>query len=420
MRTIATLALAAIAFGGGIAFKAWYDRRPAAAPAAKQERKILYWHDPMHPAYRSDKPGIAPDCGMQLEPVYADPAPVATDHSAHQSGGGTPEGAIHIPPDKQQLLNVKTGVAEVTSTSRTIRAAGKVALDETRVSHVHTKVEGWIDKVFVDYTGKPVERGQPLFTLYSPEMLATQQEFLLAIRGRERLAKSTLEGVEDHMGQMVESARRRLQLWDLTDAQIDEVARTGKPVRTITVYSPASGFVTERKAFPNVQAKPEMDLYTITDLGRVWILADVFEADAPSVQPGSMALIRLPFEAGRSLNGRVSQVLPQVDPTTRTLKARIEVDNPKTALKPEAWVDVEFRVYSGPQLTVPAEAVLDTGDHRRVFLDRGNGVFEPREVETGERLDGRVVVLRGLSPGDRIVVSGNFLIDSESQLRSGR
>ncbi len=411
MKRLLWLVLMAGTFAGGIAFKTWLDKRTPNAPA-KAARKILYWHDPMHPAYKSDKPGTAPDCGMRLEPVYADDAPAAAPP--------IPEGAVRISADKQQLLNVKTGVAEVTSSSRTIRSAGRVALDETRVAHVHTKVEGWIDKVFVDYVGKPVEVGQPLFTLYSPEMLATQQEFLLAIKGRERLGKSTLEGVQDHMGQLVDAARRRLQLWDLTEAQIDEVARTGKPIRTITVHSPATGFVTDRKAFPNLQAKPDMDLYTITDLSRVWILADVFESDALAVQAGSQAAIRLPFEAGRVLTGRVTQILPQVDPTTRTMKARIEVENPKTALKPDAWVDVEFRVYSGPQLTVPAEAVLDTGEHRRVFLDRGNGVFEPRDVETGERLDGRVVILRGLAPGDKIVISGNFLIDSESQMKATR
>ena len=452
-RIFNTLFLTALGFGAGFAFKAWMDRSPARKTA---ERKILYWHDPMHPAYRSDKPGTAPDCGMKLVPVYAeaDPVPPAGAHANAAVGkilyyrdprqpgyrapnpGLNPEtgnelipvregdaetlaaGSVQIGVGQRQLLNVRFGTAEFTSDAKTVRAAGRVMLDETRVAHVHTRVEGWIDKVFADFNGKLVQKGQPLFTVYSPEMLATQQEFLLAMKARTQLGKSTVDGVPGNMSQLVEAARRRLELWDLSPEQIDEVARTGKPLRSITVFSPVSGYVTERKAFPNLQVKPDTDLYTIVDLDRVWIVADVFEADAASARVGVPATVRLSTGTGRSYRTRVSYIQPQLDPVTRTLKVRLELDNPGHSLKPEMYVDVEFTSKSSPRLTVPVEAVLDSGERRTVFVDRGNGYLEPRQVETGERADDRVEILKGLKAGDRIVVSGNFLIDSESQLKA--
>lgn len=441
------LLLIAVGFAAGLAVHGWKPQRVSPNP---KERKILYWQDPMHPAYKSDKPGIAPDCGMQLVPVYAESAAgpahaehrkVLYYHDPHQpsyraenpgmnpetgndlvpvyegDSASMPPGTVQITAEKQQLLGVRFGTVEYTSASKTVRASGSVAVDERRIAQVHTRVEGWIDKVFADYTGKFVEKGQPLFTLYSPEMLATEQEYLLALKARGQLGKSTLEGMPDHMNRLVSASRRRLELWDLSEAQIEEIGRTGNPIRTITIYAPASGHITERLAFPNLQVKPEMNLYTIVDLSRVWILASVFEADAAMVRAGMSAIVSPSYGSGAKFRAQVTFVQPKVDVTTRTMQVRLEAENPRLALKPDMYVEVEFAMGGGPRLSVPSEAVLDSGDRQTVFVDRGNGFLEPRPVEIGERLDDRIEIRKGLQAGERIVVSGNFLIDSESRLK---
>ncbi|MFB3826315.1 MAG: efflux RND transporter periplasmic adaptor subunit [Bryobacteraceae bacterium] len=447
LKSIFVLILLAAAFLGGYLYK---GRTGSAPPAGG--RKILYYVDPMHPAYKSDKPGIAPDCGMKLEPVYADGGPAEAaakpkgkilyyrdpHQPEYKSGkpGLNPEtgndlepvyendpsnfapGTIQISARKQQLIGVKYGVAERSGGARTIRSVGKVAYDETRISHVHTKFEGWVDKVFVDFTGKLVEKGQPLMTIYSPELLASQQELLLAGKARQLMEHSALAGAIEHSDSLYEAARRRLELFDLTDAQIKQVLLTGKPVKNITVYAPVTGYVLERKAYPQVKVMPEMDLYTLADLSQVWIMADVFESEIANIHVGQPARVTLSYTPGKALSARVSYIQPQVDPMTRTLKVRLEVSNPGMALKPDTFVNVEFAVERPVQVTVPVEAVLDTGDRKTVFVDRGNGYFEPRRVETGEEGGGRIAILSGLKPGERVVTSGNFLIDSESQLKA--
>ncbi len=404
----------------------------------------------MHPAYKSDKPGIAPDCGMKLEPVYADegPAPAVPKgkilyyrdpkdpsyksdkpglnpetgselepvHEGHPSTFAP--GTVQISPEKQQLIGVQYGVAEVTGGARTLRALGKVTYDETRISHVHTRVEGWIERVFVDFTGQLVRQGQPLLTIYSPELLASQRELLLAAKARETMKKSPLASAIDQSEALFQAARRRLEHWDLSADQIEQVLKTGEPIRTVTLYAPTGGYVLERKAFAHQKVTPESDLYTVADLSRVWIMADVFESEAAMVRPGQPARVTLSYYPGRSFSAPVTYVQPQVDPMSRTLKVRLEADNPGGILKPDMYVDVDFRLALPSRLTVPAEAVLDAGERKTVFVDRGNGYFEPRQVETGDRLDGRVVILKGLAAGERVVTSGNFLIDSESQLKA--
>ena len=379
---------------------------PASAEAQKPTGKILYYKDPKAPAFKSDKPGINPETGSDLEPVYEnDPAAM-------------PMGTIRVSPEKPQLIGVKFG--EVTSGAGThaFRSVGKVTMDETRFAKVQTRIEGWIEKVYVDFTGKLVEKGQPLLTLYSPEMLASQQEYLLAIRSREIMKDSPLASSQQQSDSLLSSSRKRLELFSLSEAQIEEITRTRKPLTNITIYSPISGYVMMRNAFPKQRITPETELYTVVDLSKVWIMADVFENEASMIQVGMPARMSLSYAGGRKINGRVSYIQPQVDPTTRTLKVRIEADNPNMALKPDMFVDVEFSVSMPARMTVPAEAVLDTGLRKTVFVDRGNGYLEPRQVETGERIGDRIEVLKGLTPGERIVTSGNFLIDSESQLKS--
>lgn len=447
LRILLLILALGLGFLGGYWFKDRFERSPA--PADKSGRKILHWICPMHPAYKSASPGSAPCCGMKLEPVYADeglppPAPKGrvlywrdpqnpeyrSDkpglnpetgnelEPVYQQEPALPPGTVQISPEKQQLIGVRFGVAEIKGGVWEIRALGRVTYDETRLAKVHTRVEGWIEKVFVDFTGKAVAKGDPLLTIYSPEMLASQRELLLAVRARQLMSASTLDRASDRSEALVEAARRRLELWDLSAAQIDEVLRTGRPIRNVTLYAPASGYVLERKAFPSARVTPEMDLYTLADLSRVWILAEVFESEAPLVRLGQAARVRPTHLPGRGFQARVSYIQPQFDPATRTLKARLEADNPDLVLKPEMFVDVDLKVVLPPRLTVPAAAVLDTGERRTVFVDRGQGYFEPRAVETGERLGERVVILKGLKPGERVVTSGNFLIDSESQLKA--
>ena len=413
LKHLAVLVLLAATFASGYVVRASKRNAPAAG-----DRRVLYYVDPMHPAYKSDKPGIAPDCGMQLEPVYVEDAEGATHGSDADVPAVARPGAIRISPERQQLIGVKFATVEQGSTSRSIRTVGKVTFDESRVAHVHTRIEGWIEKVFVDFTGDIVKAGQPMLTIYSPEMLASQQELLLARRARDLMRANPLASAAEHGDSLFEAAKRRLQLWDLSEDQIQQVLETGQPVRSITVRAPAGGFVTERNAFPNQKVTPDSDLYTITDLRRLWIMAEVFESDITHINVGDPAYIIFPNGGPPSISSRVNYIQPQVDPMTRTLKVRLDADNPGMRMKPDMFVNVEFGVVTAAQLTVPADAILDTGDRQTVFVDRGNGYLEPRQVVVGERFGDRVAITRGVTTGERVVSSGTFLIDSESQLKS--
>ncbi len=445
LRVLSWIGVLGVGFLSGYLLKGRFQT----APAKVEERKVLYWVDPMHPAYKSDRPGIAPDCGMKLEPVYAEPQPAPEQpkgrilywrdpqdpqyradkpglnpetgnelEPVYETGGDIlPPGTVHVPADKQQLIGVRYGVAELTSGLRRFRALGRVNYDESRLVKVHSKVEGWVEEVFADFTGKGVAKGEPLLTLYSPQILASQRDLLLAARAHQLLKGSPLEVVQEQSGHLLAAARRRLELWDLSPAEIDEVLRTQQPLRTVTLYAPASGVILKREAFPSRYVTPETELYTLADLGRVWIVADVFEPDAAFIRVGQTARVRMAHLPGPSFAARVSYIQPELDPETRTLRVRLEAENPGGRLKPEMFADVDFEVRRPPQLTVPAEAVLDTGERKTVFVARGEGYFEPRAVETGERLGERVVIVNGLKPGERVVTSGTFLLDSESQLR---
>jgi RND family efflux transporter MFP subunit len=379
-----------------------------ASPAQPGERRILYYEDPMHPQYRSDKPGIAPDCGMKLVPVYAEETGTAAP---------TVPGAVQISTARQQLIGVVSEPARFRTVEKTIRTVGRVALDEERLANVHVKVSGWIQKVFVDYTFQYVKKRDPLFTLYSPELLATEQEYLLALRADRELGTSSFSEVAAGGKTLLEAARRRLELWDLTDEQIRELEQTGKPQREITYYSPASGHVLERKAFPNQYVTPDTELYKLADHSVVWVYADVYEPELPLVELGQEATLSSNAIPGRKLTGRVTFIQPHLMGQTRTLPVRMEFPNPDLKLKPEMFVNVEMHRALGRQLTVPADAVLDSGERQRVFIDRGDGYFEPREVKIGERVENYVVIVSGLRAGEKVVTRANFLIDSESNLR---
>ena len=412
VKILALLTLLAATFAGGYIVRASKRATPAQAGA---ERRVLYYVDAMNPAYRSDKPGAALD-GMALQPVYADEPAAATGGEATRAS--VPPGAIKISPERQQLIGVKFATVELAGDTRSIRTVGKVTYDETRVAHVHTRIDGWIEKVFVDFTGDIVKQGEPMLTIYSPEMLASQQELLLAVRARDLMRSNPLASAAEHGESLFQAAKRRLELWQLSEDQIQQVLTTGEPIHSITLRAPASGFVTERNAFPNQKVTPESDLYTITDLSRVWIMADVFESDITSIRMGDAASVIFPNGGAPSITAKVNYIQPQVDPMTRTLKVRLDANNPGLRMKPDMFVNVEFGVTGAKQLVVPAEAVLDTGDRQTVFVDLGDGYLEPRQVVVGSRFGDRVAITRGLSAGERVVSSGTFLVDSESQLKA--
>ncbi|HET8676146.1 MAG TPA: efflux RND transporter periplasmic adaptor subunit [Blastocatellia bacterium] len=377
--------------------------------ATSGERKILYWVDPMHPSYKSDKPGTAPDCNMDLVPVY----------EGEQTASGMPEGAIQISPERQQLIGVTYGAVGYEAVSKTIRAVGRIAYDETRISHVHTKIEGWIEEVNVDFVGKEVKQGEPLLSIYSPDLLQSQQEYLLALKGRRELGESSFREAAMGADSLFESAKQRLELWDMTEDQIAQLERTGKPLKAVPLYAPASGFVLTRNAYIKQRVTADTELYSIADLSSVWVIADIYEYEAVEVSVGQMATVTLAYMPGRTFKGKVAYIYPQVNATTRTLKARIEVANPGFKLKPEMFANVELSVSYGKSLVIPQEAVMDSGSEQTVFVGLDGGYFEPRRVRLGAKVNDKYIVLGGLKAGERIVTSGNFLIDSESKLKSG-
>jgi len=392
----------------------------SASGSTPGERKILYWTCSMHPRYRSDKPGKCPECSMDLTPVYEESSSAGQAQAGDRNPGpaSAPESAFRITPEKQQLIGVQYGEVELLPLSQTIRAVGRLAYDETRITRVHSKTSGWIEKIYVDYTGELVRKNQPLLSVYSPELLATQEEYLLALRARDQLGASSFKEVAAGTGSLLSAARKRLELWDITEAQIAELEKTRKPARAVDLYSTANGFVIARNAYEKQRIAPETELYALADLSTIWVMADVYEFEATQVHIGQSMQMTLAAFPGRTFYGKVTYIYPQVDNATRTLKVRAEFPNPNYALKPDMYADVELRVDYGKRPSVPQEAVLDSGSEKIVFVALDGGYFEPRHVQLGDKVGTRFVVLGGLRAGERIVTSGNFLIDSESRMKS--
>lgn len=372
------------------------------------DRKILYWYDPMHPAYKSDKPGTAPDCGMTLVPKYAE----------DESMAKMPVGTVTIPQDKQVLAGVRTAVVERKSLVRAIRTTAQIVADETRIAHVHVKVAGYINQVYVDFVGQLVKKGQPLFTLYSPDLVSTQEEYLIAKRGNATLANAPFKEISQGSQSLLQSARQRLKLWDISDEQIKELDETGNVRKDLTFYSPITGFVTDRKVFPQTSVTPDTELYTVSDLSTVWADVDIYEYEVPFVHLGQRVSLTLSYYPGKTYAGNISYIYPTVDPQTRTVKVRVQIPNPGFVLKPQMFADAQLHVDYGTKILVPQEAVLNSGMEQHVFVVHEGGIFEPRPVTIGPVVDGNAVILTGLRAGETIVVSGNFLIDSESGLKN--
>jgi RND family efflux transporter MFP subunit len=381
----------------------------SAAPA-KKERKILYWTNAMNPGTRYDKPGKAPD-GMDLVPVYEEESPAA-------AGQGVPGYApVKIPPERLQMMGVTTEKARVMSLDQSIRTVGTIAPDETRISHIHTKFEGYIEQIYVNFIGQQVSAGQPLFSVYSSELLATQKEYLLALQVRDQWEKSgtgaRLPGVN-----LVEAAKQRLTLWDISPDQIAQVEKTREPIRALMVYSPVSGIVSAKTAVQGNRVMPADTLYEITDLSSVWVQADLYEINVPFVKIGDPATISLSYDPGRIFRGRVSYINPSVDEKSRTVKVRIVLENPSGMLKPDMYADVVFGGQLGYGVAVPDSAVMGTGEREMVFVAKGDGLFEPREVKTGVKVRGFYEIKKGVAAGENVVTGANFLLDSESKLKA--
>lgn len=340
--------------------------------------------------------------------------------SAEPGGGAVPGTAntVVISQEKLQSIGVRFEPAQRRSLERLIRTVGRAEIDERRLARVNIKLEGWIQDLGVNFTGEKVERGQLLFTLYSPELLATQREYLLAIKAADILKNNPSVRAIDNSLSLVESSKQRLRLWDITDAQIQELERIGEASKTVAFYSPISGTVIKKTAVAGMKVSPGEEMYTISDLSQLWILADIYEYELPFIRIGQSAVVSLSYDPGRVVNGRVAFIYPSLDPETRTAKVRFEVPNPGERLKPEMYANVELKIPLGKRLAVPREAVLESGERHVIFINHGEGKLEWRNAKLGVQAGDWVEILEGLKEGEQIVTSANFLIDSESRLKS--
>ena len=406
MAAYAFVALISLAFGAAGALLA--VRFGLTAPAAVQTQGTNQVGD-QQTAPAADKAQGGEHAGMPGMEGGA-----AGEHPTEAKGS-----TVYISPARQQLIGVRTAEVTHVALDTTIRSVGTLAYDETRVTQIHTKIAGWVERLYVDFVGKAVRRGQPLFTVYSPELVSTQNEYLLALEAQKRLGGSQFVETRTGAESLLAATRERLKLWDITEAQIADLEKTRQPSKTLTLYSPFNGIVLERNAFAGQYITPETMTFKIADLSTIWVLGQIFEYELPMVKLGQPAEIQFPYtQSTRTLKGRITYIYPDVDPTTRRVKIRIEFGNPGFEFKPESYVTVVIRTSGGLQLAVPKEAVIDTGAKRYALLAHPNGYFEPREIEVGEPVDDYYPVLNGLAHGDKVVTSAQFLIDSETNLQA--
>ncbi len=449
------VASAGLGVGGSVIFHHHGEDPSAATPAEAKEK----WQCPMHPTIVQDHPGDCPICGMKLVKVAGTPASggaqggksgerkLAFYRNPMGNGDTSPtprkdsmgmdyipvyqdelEGAasapppvdglvtVNIDPSRQQLIGLRTAPAALGAVGGAWRTNGKVAVDETRVHHVNLKVGGFVGHSHAGFLGQAVRKGEPLFTLYSPELLAAQDEYLLALRTRDQLRKGGTDAPDGD--DLVASARRKLELWDVPEAEMRRIEATGKPEKELTFYAPASGVITKRDALPGMRVNAGEMPIEMVDLSRVWVLADVYESELRHVKVGMTATLSLKAYPNETFKGRVAFIAPELNPATRTVSVRLEFPNPTGELKPEMFGEVVLKGSARKGLRVPTDAVIDSGTKNVVFVALGDGKFQPREVELGDSDGDHVEVVKGLSEGDQVVTRANFLIDSESRLRA--
>lgn len=371
--------------------------------------------------------------------VSKGPEPGTGGHAGHdarpepeaaqdQTGGETP--TIEIPPEKQQMIGVKIAEAKVMPLQKIIRSVGLIQYDEKKLATVNTKFEGWIERLYVNYEGKYVKKGEPLAEIYSPELLASQKEFLSALRW----AKSASSTQSSHAGAergdsvsgliakdadtIIDAARQRLRLWDISEGQIRKIEETGNPIRTLTVYSPVNGYVIQKMAVQGMKVMPGEKLFDVVDLSTFWVVADIYENELALIKPGDVAKISLSYFPEKEFSSRIDFIYPAISNTTRTAKVRFEIPNYGGKLKPQMYGNIAVKIDLGRKLAIPEDAVMDTGTRQIVYVDKGEGNFEPREIMTGARSEGFREVTMGLKAGEKVAASATFLIDSEAQLKN--
>ena len=329
-----------------------------------------------------------------------------------------PAPTVEIPADKQKLIGLKTAVVGLQSLTKTIRTVGRIENDERNQAFINAKVEGWIEKLYINATGVTVKQGQPVAEIYSPELLATQQEFLNVLRWKKSLKE---EGFGILLAQDAEAilgaARQRLRLWDISEAQIRRIEETGQPIKALTLYSPVSGQVMQKMAVQGMKIMPGEKLFEVVDLSSVWVVADIYESELPLIKVGDRAQIRLSYFPGQEFSAVIEFIYPTLSAESRTARARFTLPNPQGKLKPQMFGQVELKINLGRRLAVPGDAVIDTGPRQIVYVDKGEGNFEPREVTAGVRVEKWVEIVKGLKPGEKVAASANFLIDSEAKLK---
>ena len=383
------------------------DLVPMESDAPKDKGKIVYYVSPMNPSLTSQVP-MKDEMGMDYTPVYE-------GDLKSEGGGSDTHATVKIDHERQQLIGLRTEKVVEGNISGELRTVGRVAVDETRVRKVNVKVEGFVEKLFVDFVGKPVAKGQPLFSLYSPEFVSAQREYLLALKTQKALSGGTLQASG---GDLLEAAKQRLTLWDVPHEAIERLEKTGEVQKSLALRSPISGIVTAKNVVEGARISPADIPFEVTDLSRVWVLADIYEAELGRAKVGTAADLTIQAFQGKTFKGRVAFVDPVMDPKTRTAKARLEFPNPGGLLKPEMFGEVLIKGQGHKGIIIPRDAVLDAGTTKVAFVALGDGKFEPREITTGTTVGEKVEIRSGLQAGEDIVVRANFLVDSESRLKA--
>ena len=389
------------------------QRRAGPVAEGEQVAQKQLWRCPMHPEYISDSPGECPICGMTL--VLIEEEQEADMAEASMVAGLS---TVHLSDTKRQLVGVTTVAVVRQAMSKKIRTVGIVKPDETNLRTVNAKIGGWIEQLYVDFEGAPIRRGQPMLTIYSPELLQTQEEYLAALQIQEELQHSEFVEVQRTGQQLVAAAERRLRLWDIPEKDIARLRKTGETRRTMTLYAPYTGIVLERMVEVGTEIKPGMPLFKISDLSRLWIEADIYEKDIADVRNGQAVTITFDAYPGKEWTGTIEYTYPYLDGRTRTMKARIALKNPGLSIKPEMYAQIQIDLPLGDVLAIPMQSVIDTGERKVVYVETDTGMYTPQQIKTGKDNGSVVEVLEGLSEGEQIVERGLFMIDSESRLRA--
>lgn len=405
----------AAAAGGGLLYKnGWF--KDDGGGHSKLEHKVQLWTCSMHPFIIKDKPGTCPICGMELI-KKVDGATAGGTQTAEQKKQIDMLGHVTLSPIQRVMANVATVAAKNGTLNKEINAVGIVQFDQSRQAKVTAWIAGRIDRLNVNTVGAVVSKDKPVAEVYSPDLVATQQEYLLAVKSREQLKRSSIPSISGNGDGLVASSKQRLMLFGVKESQIDELEKSGKPNIRLPVYTPISGIVIEKLVQQGQYVNVGEVLFNVADLSRVWVEIDVFENEVPYIRVGQQVEIRSAVEHGAAFSGRINFIYPFHDPKTHTVKARVEMPNPGYQLKPDMFVNAIIRVPLVKGIILPATAVIDTGKRQIVWIETSAGMFEPRDVQVGERVEEKVQILSGIEPGDKVAVSGGYLIDSESQLK---